>query len=343
MLGFAIPELLSLLPLAPLLAWWWLRRRRPALRYPDLTLVAGLPRGRAGQARWGGAIVRGLAVAAIIVAAAGPRTPDLKTRLPAEGIAVVLALDVSGSMATPDFTWDADSPPLTRLEAAKRAFRLFVAGGDGPDGTRFDGRPADQIGLVTFAAVPWTACPLTLNHSVLLALLDEQQPRDGIDAGTNVGDALAEAVLRLDAAGNRRKVLILLSDGEHNIYRAAEPGPLKPFEAAQLAASLDIPVHTIDSGGPPSPGMTADEVQERADGRRVLQGIAELTGGRFFEANSGADLRAIYQEIDRLERQPIESFQYRRYHEYYPHAAAVALSLLVIVQVLERTRWRRIP
>src|SRR5438105_11635087 len=208
--GFATPELLWLLPLAPLLAWWWAVRRRPALRYPDVRLAAGLPRGRAWRARWGGAAFRGLAVAALVTAAAGPRTPDRKTRLPAEGIAVVLALDVSGSMATPDFAWTPDAPPLTRLDAAKRAFKLFVAGGDGPGGTHFDGRPADQIGLVTFAAVPQTACPLTLNHSVLLAVLDEQQPRQGIDAGANIGDALAEAEIRLDAAGQRRKVLILL-------------------------------------------------------------------------------------------------------------------------------------
>jgi Ca-activated chloride channel family protein len=343
MVGFATPELLWLLPLAPLLAWWWLRRRRPALRYPDVGGLAGLPRGRAGRARWGGALLRGLAVASLVVAAAGPRTPDLKTRLPAEGIAVVLALDVSGSMATPDFAWDPAAPPTTRLEAARRAFRLFVAGGAGPDGTPFDGRPADQVGLVVFAAVPQTACPLTLNHSVLLKVLDEQQPRDGIDAGTNVGDALAEGVIRLDAAGQRRKVLILLSDGEHNVLRDGPNAPLKPFEAAHLAESLGIPVYTIDCGGPPPAGAAAAAVQQREDGRRVLEGTAELTGGRAFAANSGADLRAVYQVIDALERRPVESFQYRRHHEFYPHAAAAGLGLLAVVQLLERTRWRRIP
>ena len=154
-------------------------------------------------------------------------------------------------MATPDFAWTPDAPPLTRLDAAKRAFKLFVAGGDGPGGTHFDGRPADQIGLVTFAAVPQTACPLTLNHSVLLAVLDEQQPRQGIDAGTNIGDALAEAEIRLDAAGHRRKVLLLLSDGEHNVTREGANAPLKPFASAQLAVLnwCDLLVYPKDRGG----------------------------------------------------------------------------------------------
>ena len=343
MIGFATPEWLWLLPLAGVLAWWQLRRRRAALRYPDIGLVAELPRGRAGVARWGGALLRGLAVAALIVAAAGPRLPDHKTRLPAEGIAVALALDISGSMAAADFAWDAHSPPLTRLEAAKRAFRLFVAGGDGPDATHFDGRPSDQVALVSFAAVPRTACPLTLNHSVLVRVLDEQQVKDGVDAGTNVGDALAEASIRLDAAGARRKVLILLSDGEHNVSRSGPDAPLAPFAAAQIAAGLGIPIYTIDCGGPPRAEATADEIKQREEGRRVLEGLAELTGGRAFAANNGAELRAVYAAIDALEKRPVESFQYRRYHEYSLHAAVIALSLLTAVQLLERTLWRRIP
>lgn len=341
--GFATPELLALLPLAPLLVWWRLRRRRPALRYSDTRLVADLPRGRARRARWGGALLRGLAVALLVTAAAGPRTPDRKTRLPAEGIAIVFALDVSGSMATPDFVWAADAPPVSRLEAAKRAFRLFAAGGDGPDGTHFDGRPADQIGLVTFAAVPTPACPLTLNHSVLLKILDGQQPREGIDAGTNVGDAIAEGLLRLEAAGRWRKVLILLSDGEHNVAREGPNAPLKPLAAARLAESLGVPVYTIDCGGAPKPDATADDVRQREDGRRVLEGVAELTGGRAFAANGGADLRAVHQAIDALERRPADSFQYRRYHEYGPWLAAAGLALLAAAQLLDRTRWRRLP
>jgi len=332
MLSFARPEFLALAPFAVLLALWFARRRTAALRYPSLNLVRGLPRGRARIAIWGGAVLRGLALLCGTIAAAGPRTPDLRTRLPAEGIAIVLALDVSGSMATADFSG------ASRLDAAKQSFRLFVAGGETPDGKRFDGRPRDQIALVTFAAVPQTACPLTLNHTVLLSVTDEQKPKDGIDAGTNLGDALAEGVIRLEAAGPRRKVLILLSDGEHNVHRDGD-GPLKPRQAAQLAANLGIPVYAIDCGG--EPGPTADEIQQRADGRRVLDAVAAMTGGKSFHASNAEDLRAVYSEIDALERRPAESFRYRRFHEYGPWLAAGTIGLLTLVALLELTWWRR--
>src|SRR5262245_56633946 len=158
---FSQPEFLWLAPLAVLVAWWWARRRRPALRFADVRLFADLPGGRARRAKWGGAALRGLAALALIVGCAGPRPADLRTRLPAEGIAIVLALDVSGSIGTADVPWAAGSLPVSRLEVARRAFKLFVAGGTAPDGTPFDPRPSDQIGLVTFAVLPQTACPLT--------------------------------------------------------------------------------------------------------------------------------------------------------------------------------------
>ncbi|HET6573329.1 MAG TPA: VWA domain-containing protein [Fimbriiglobus sp.] len=341
--SFANPEFLLLAPLAVLVAWWWARRRRPALRYSDVRLLAGLPRGRARWANWGGAALRGLAVLAAVLAAAGPRTPDLRTRLPAEGIAIVLVLDVSGSMATPDFAPSPGGPPVSRLDAAKQTLRLFVAGGDVPDGTHFDGRPRDQIGLVAFAAVPETAVPLTLNHSVLLAVLDTLQPKAGIDAGTNVGDALAEGLLRLDAAGPRRKVMVLLSDGEHNVLKSGADAPLKPRQAAQLAANLGVPVYAVDCGGEPRPDAMPDEVKQRADGRRVLEAVAALTGGRSFAADTADELRAVYKEIDALERQPAETFRYRRYHEFYPWCAVAAVGLLGAAYLLDRTWWRRVP
>ena len=338
--GFADPAFLWLLPVAPALAWWWARRRRPALRYPDLALVAGLPGGRGRRAKWGGAILRGLALAALIVAAAGPRTPDLRTRLPAEGVAIVLVLDISGSMAEADVPW----PPaetITRLDAAKRAFRLFVAGGTAPDGTVLEPRPADPIGLVTFAVLPQTVCPPTLNHSVLLKLADEQQPASDLRAGTNVGDAIAEGVLRLDkGGGDRKKVLILLSDGEHNVSKQGGADPLAPTRAAALAAVLGIKVYTIDAGGRPAADAGPDAVKQREAGRETLQKVAAATGGRAFEASSGADLLAAYREIAALEKAPTESFQYRRYHEFYPWAAAAAAGLLLAGHLLDRTRWR---
>ncbi|MFO0852361.1 MAG: VWA domain-containing protein [Gemmataceae bacterium] len=343
MLGFAAPELLLAAPLAALAGWHAVRRRRPAVRYPSLTLVDGLPRGRAGRAVWGTAVLRGLAVLALVLAAAGPRTPDLQTRLPADGIAIMLLVDVSGSMAEPDFARPAAGPPVSRIDAAKEVYRLFVLGGDAPDGTRFDGRPRDQIGLVSFAAVPTTDCPLTLNHSVLVRVADSLKPKDGPDAGTNLGDAIAEGLVRLEAAGGRRKVLVLLSDGEHNVHLDGPNAPLKPRQAAQLAAALGVPVYAIDCGGDPKPGASAEAVQQREDGRKVLASVAELTGGRSFAANSPDELRQAVRQIDALETRPAEAFRYRRYHEYGPWCAVAGIGLLAAGGLLERTRWRRVP
>lgn len=342
MTGFAHPLLLLLLPLAPLAAWLAVRRRRTALRYSSLGLVEGLPGGRARRAVWGSATVRGLSAALLALAAAGPRTPDLRTRLPADGIAVALVVDVSGSMAEPDFGTGPDGRPLSRLAAAKGVFRLFVAGGEA-DGVTFDGRPADQLGLVSFAAVPRTACPLTLNHSVLLAVADTLAPTEGVDAGTNLGDAIAEGLLRLDAAGDRRKVLVVLSDGEQNADRDGPDAPLKPRQAAQLAANLGVPVYAIDCGGEPKPGAGEESAKQRQDGRRTLETVAALTGGRCFAADDPAELREAYRQIDALETTPAVAFRYRRYHEYGPACGLAGLGLLAAGSLLDATRWRRLP
>jgi len=342
--GFAAPEFLWLAPLALPLAWWWAKRRRPAVRYSDLRLVADLTGDRPARARWGGALFRGLAFAALVVACAGPRTPDERTRLPTEGIAIVLALDVSGSMTEKDAPWVPGEPPLTRLDAAKRSFRLFVAGGDAPDGTRFEPRDTDAIGLVAFAVVPQTVCPLTLNHSVLLKVAADQEPRTILDAGTNVGDALAEGVIRLDrGGGDRRKVLIILSDGEHNVSKEGDRNPLTPRQAAQLAANLGVKVYTIDAGGAPPPDAAPEAAEQRAAGKEALRVVAEMTGGRTFAAPNGADLLAAYREISALEKTPILTFQYRRYFDHTPWAAGLAAGLLTLAHLLDRTRWRVLP
>ncbi len=341
MLEFANPAILLLAPLAVVLALWWARRHRPALRYSDGSLLAGLPAGRARRAGWGGAALRGLAFLALVVALAGPRRPDLQTRIPAEGVAIVLALDVSGSMAERDVAWMPGEPPIPRIEAARRAFRLFVAGGDAPDGTHFEPRPSDPIGLVAFAALPQTLCPLTLNHSVLLHVVDGLEPKAGLDAGTNVGDAIAEAALRLDRGSiERRKVLIVLSDGEHNVSKEGASNPLRPRQAAQLAANLDIAIYTIDAGGEPPANASPELIEQRRIGRETLQSVAGMTGGRSFAATNGPELLAAYKEISRLEKVEVASYSYRRYHEYYPAFAMAAVALLFLVHVLERTRWR---
>ena len=345
---FTNPEFLWLTPLALLVAWWWARRSRPAMRYSDASLFggprAGLRGGRAWRAVWGGAVLRGLAYLALILGCAGPRRPDERTRLPAEAIAIVMAVDVSGSMNT-KVAWAIGEPPITRLEAAQRAFKLFVFGGEAPDGTRFESRPSDQIGLVTFAAIPEVACPLTLNHSsVLMKKVDELRPKGGPDAGTNVGDAIAAAVIHLDATtGAKRKIIILLSDGEHTQSKEGKDAEHKPRAAAQLAANLKYAIYTIDAGGDLPPTADPESLAEREAGRQTLRDIAEMTGGKSFATTDGAAMLAAYKEIEALERAPIETYQYRRYFEYYPWCAGAALVFILMAHLLERTRWRVVP
>jgi Ca-activated chloride channel family protein len=333
--SFADPAFLALVPLALVMAWWWARRRRTAVRYSDTTLFAGSG-GRARRAVWGGAALRGLACLALVLACAGPRLPDERTRLPAEAVAVMMVVDVSGTMAEP-VPWVAGQPPVTRLEVARRAFKLFVAGGEAPDGTRFEARPSDQIGLVAFASVPQTVCPLTLNHTVLLAVADGLAPKGAKEGGTKVGNAIAEALVRLEAVkGPGAKVMILLSDGQE------EGTPLaQPREAAQLAANLNYRIYTIDAGPDPAPG--APPTDERRQGRETLRDVAEMTGGRAFVAGDGSSMLAAFKEIDSAERARVETFQYRRYFEYHWWCAAAAVVFLLTAHMLDRTRWRTVP
>lgn len=358
---FANPAFLWLMLLIPPLLWWILRRRRSALRHPGVGELMFLPPGRARQARWGPAILRSLALLLLVVAVAGPRWPDLRTRIETEGIAIVMLVDVSGSMAERDFDWRGE--PIARLEAVKKVFNLFVAGGDGSspetgggDGTdvsSFRGRPTDQIGLVTFAARPETACPLTLSHSVLLRILQAEQPRSiPGESETNISDAVAMGLHRLRSAGAQRKVLVLLSDGEHNV-----PQPQSgwtPRQAAQVANGLHIPIYSIDAGGSgisakepirkeDSADRAASPGETRAQAVRTLEEMAHIAHGQYFQARDTKSLLNACKAIDELERAELLSFQYRRYHEAYPWFALAAFVLFGAALALERTIWRRIP
>jgi Ca-activated chloride channel family protein len=338
---FEIPEFLWLAPLALAVAWWWAWRRRPAVRYSDASLFAGGRGGRAWRAAWGGAALRGLAFLAIVLACAGPRIPDLRTRIPANAIAVMAIIDVSNSMTTL-VPWAVNQPAIQRLDAAKNAFKLFVLGGEAPDGTKFEPRPTDQIGLVRLAIVPFTACPLTLNHSsVLVKEVDALTIQGDIHAGTNIGDAIAEAVIRLDSSGGAKtKVIVLLSDGEHT---QAKEALHRPREAAQLAANLKYRIYTIDCGGDPSLIADPKKRGDREIGRQTLKDVAAMTEGRYFDAADGPGMLAAFKEIDSLERVVVEAPQYRRYFEYYWWCAAFAFVLILVAHLLDRTRWRTVP
>jgi Ca-activated chloride channel family protein len=336
---FAHPGYLWLLVLLPPLALWWLRgRRRAAVRHPaSAELRQALPR----RGRWVEALSLGLRLGAaglLIVGLARPRWPDLETRIPARSTAIQMVLDVSGSMAEQDFTLAGQK--VSRLHAARHAFRRFVQGDEG----RLPGRFDDLIGLVTFAARSEDVCPPTLSHSVVLRMLDEATPvGTPPDSSTNIGDAMIEGLHLLQQAQPKNKLMIVLSDGEHNVPETVVAGAQTPRQAAQLARALDVRVYTVFVGPTVSPAADRTAAESAELGKKSLQEVAQLTGGRFFHAQDAEGLLDVCREIDRLERTRVESFQYYRYHEAYPWVGLACLVLFLGCLALEGRRWLRVP
>lgn len=273
-------------------------------------------------------LLRGVGLTALVLALAGARWPDRGSRLTTEGIALAMVLDRSKSMDTPDFQWDGTL--ITRLEGVKKVFRLFVEGGSAPDGTHLPGRPQDLISLVVYATYPETACPLTLDHQALLKIADGVQS-PALDAQSNPGDALAWALIALNKAPVKRKVIVLLTDGESNVTTAAA----LPRQAAQLAGNLKIPIYAIDANP-----ENSDEAQRE---RKTLEELAEISQGRCFHAASGEELAAVCAQIDQLERSRIEGFEYSKYYDGFAWLGLIALSCWMGMVCLESTRWRKLP
>jgi Ca-activated chloride channel family protein len=342
---FANPAAFLLLPVLALALVYALRARsQPAARFSSLRLTAALP---AGWAVIGPALIltlRTLALSALVLALARPQTPNHTEQIHTDGIAIQLILDISASMETRDYF--AGSVPLSRLQAVKQAVRLFVEGGQ----EGLSGRPNDKIGIITFARDPDVVCPLTLDHAAVLAALDRIHAAPPV--GTNIGDALAWGLDRLHRDPAKQKIILLLSDGAHNIKDA-----MTPLEAAQLAADLKIKVHTIGAVGVPkshlSPllalragiqsirvghNMAFDDYDEPA-----MQKIADLTGGRYYRATDTNGLTAIYRDIDRLETTPMEKTIYTTYREWFGPLVVLALVLLAAEQLLACTRCLRVP
>lgn len=316
----------------PLLAWRWQRRDRSALAFPSVATLGALPAGRPSVASRGGISMRLVGLFLLIFAFAGPRWPDQGSRLPTEGISIAFVLDASESMTKQDFRWG--DQLLSRFDGVRKVFRLLVEGGVGLQGETFAGRNNDLVALVACATRPETACPLTLDHAALLKILDAEEPRNVlIEQQTNPGDAIAWALYALQKAPTRRRVLIFLTDGESNV----PPPALKPRQAAQLAGNMHVPIYAIDAA-------PEDESQgDAAKARETLNEIAKLTDGRFFRAADGAGLTQALAAIDRLERDTVLSYVYRRYHEGYAWFALAALACWLAVIGLEATWWRKSP
>jgi Ca-activated chloride channel family protein len=343
---FSQPWWLLLLPAVPLLGAWWLRRPRAALRFPTVAIAASCNTRRGTIARWCGALARALALAAVLIALAGPRWPDPGSRIPTEGIAILLIVDVSNSMNEDDFVWDGKA--TTRLLAMKKAFRLFIGGGTGPQGEQLPRRSGDLFGLVTFTRRPKTSCPLTLSHDTLLQILDrEEAGKGGHDVDTNIGDAIAWSVYRLNSSSFKQKVMVLVTDGEQGEI----PGALRPRQAAQLAAHFGMPIFIVDAGNDVSTmgKQPAQElaVESRLNAKKAMQDVAKMTGGQYYLAADGKGLMEacvkLGSELDRIEREQFETFQYRKYWDGFAWFGGVAFVLWVGIAGLELTVWRRMP
>ncbi len=310
--SFAHPWVLVIALPAVFLLWRWARRPRPGVAHALGHAMHLLPVGRSRFVRHAKIWLRGFGCVAVILALAGPRWPDPGSRYTTNGITLFVVLDVSGSMAEPDYTWD--QHPVSRLQAAQNVLELFIEGGVAPDGFAFGGRPDDLIGLTTCATRPAIACPLTLSHDTLVKVIRSEQPRRlPQESQTNIGDAIALSLQHLVRAAPPRKAILLLTDGEHNV----PPPALDPLAAARLAAALGIPIHTVDLGSDTASAHQApgESKVDRAAARKALQDIATATGGKYFEAADAASLSQVCVALDALEKAPIETPLYRKYHE----------------------------
>ena len=322
---FANPKLLWLLLLVPALIVWYILRHKKqeaSLSFSDLKGFVKLPKTWKAYLRHLLFALKMAALALLIVAIARPQSSSTNSTSNIEGIDIVMAMDVSGSMLARDLKPD-------RLTAAKNVASDFVKG-----------RPGDRMGLVIFSGETFTQVPLTTDHGVMLNMLAEM--KNGlIDDGTAIGDGLATAISRLKDSEAISKVIILLTDGMNNA------GSVDPYTAAEIAKLYGIRVYTIGVGSygtAPYPvqtpfGTQIQQMKVEID-EKLLASVAGMTGGKYFRATSNQKLDEIYEEIDKLERSKIEVTEFRRLHEEFYPLVAWALALLLIEFLLRKTIFR---
>jgi len=329
---FLQPEWFWLLALLPLVMLWR-GRRGPvaAVQYSDVGIareVARSSRSRIGRLVW---LLPLLAGALMIVGLARPQRGHSRTEVTANGIDIVLGLDVSGSMQALDF--DIDGQRMNRIAVVKTVVAKFI-----------EERPNDRIGLIAFAGAPYLVSPLTLDHDWLQQNLDRVNIGTG-DDGTAIGSAIAAGVNRLRTTHAKSKIVILLTDGMNNT------GKISPLSAAEAAKALGVKVYTIGVGvRGKAPIPVKDEagnlhmVMAKVDvDEKTLQAVADLTGGKFYRATDTDSLQRIYDEINGLERTPQTVQKFERYDELYPWALIPSLAILGLGSLLQQTRLRRLP
>lgn len=318
---------LLLILIVPLIVWYIIRLKNTQATFHLSTASAfnKIPTGFRTRLRHLPFILRLISIMLIIVVLARPQAVNSWGKSDTEGIDIMLALDLSGTMLSRDFSPD-------RMEAAKKVAAEFI-----------NDRQKDKIGLVTFAGESFTQCPLTVDHRILLNLLKEVK-FGMIEDGTAIGLGLANSVNRLKTSKTKSRVIILLTDGSNN------RGQIAPLTAAELAKSYGIRVYTIGvgtRGTAPAPvqtpyGIRYQNVQVDID-EGTLRQIASITGGEYFRATNNESLKKIYNQIDKMEKYRINVSKFTERQEMFFPFALLALFFILLEFILRRTVFRSIP
>ena len=326
-LSFKHPYFFALLLVIPFILWWQEKKKRNASPVMRLTSIQGLEHIRPTfRVRFRPVlmVLRIITLTALIVALARPQSSNVTETVDSDGIDIVLAVDVSGSMLAEDLR-------PNRIEAAKKVAMDFI-----------DQRPSDRIGLVIFSGESFTQCPITIDHEVLKEQLGEIKSGVLVD-GTAIGDGLATAVDRIRRSNGKSKVIILLTDGVNNV------GKVGPELALEVAKAYKARVYTIGIGTrgmAPYPVQTPygmqKQMQEVQIDEALLQKIAGETGGKYYRATNNSSLTSIYKEIDKLEKTRVEVSSYKHYAELFFPFAFIAILALVLEIVLRYTLFKSI-
>jgi Ca-activated chloride channel family protein len=331
MTRLASPWVLILLPLAGGVIWLMHRRLRTGgarIDFPDAAGLARLPMSPwvriEGMLPW----LRGGAIALTVFALARPQAGSALTTVSSNGVDIVIALDVSGSMRCED------TRNKNRLVVAKECISRFV-----------EGRPEDRLGLVAFGSLAATRCPLTLDHDMLVRFVEDLDFAPPGEDRTALGMGLATAVNRMRTSTAKSKVVVLVTDGRNN------SGQLGPESAAEAARALGVKVYTIGVGSEGEVPCLVDDpqggrryIQVQADfDEKLMQHIAATTGARYFRASDADGFAKAFTEIDSLEKTERESRVRMLYTEKFMGALVPAGLLLGFELLLAGTRLRRIP
>lgn len=324
---FQNPEILYLLAVIPIVIAYYIfvGRRRASLRVTTLG-TERMPRTLRYWLRDMPIVLRLAALAVLIVALARPVEAHSSTESSTEGIDIVLAMDISGSMLARDFEPD-------RITASKHLASEFASM-----------RVGDRISVVAFAGEAFTQCPLTSDKASVGTMLSRL--RSGVvDDGTAIGNGLATAINRLRESGSKSKVVVLLTDGVNN------RGQISPIMAAEIARDMGIKVYTIGVGTKgqapmPAVDMFGNQTYVMADveiDEQLLRSIAKTTGGEYFRAVDNEALKQIYARIDEMEKSEVQITHYTSYEELYFGWLLLGLLLLGVEFILERIVLNRIP